>query len=143
MIGYRVRPFDQLNALQHEMNKAFNSFNHQNDEECSGSWAPAVDIKESKDAFILFLELPGMKKEEIKISIRDNSLSVSGEKMRPEEKEGESYHRIERSYGPFCRTFKLPSGIETGKTDALFNDGILKIVLNKAEEQKPQEIKIN
>ncbi len=140
----RWRPFSEMTNLQREMNRMFDTFMRTPEEEDSfkGTWSPEVDIKESSDAIIIQAELPGMKKEEIKLSIRDNTLQMSGEKKMEDEKKGETYHRVERAYGSFLRTFTLPSMVDASKIHAVFKDGVLHLTLPKAEESKPREISI-
>ena len=140
----RWRPFSEMTNLQREMNRMFDTFMRTPEEEDSfkGTWSPEVDIKESSDAIIIQAELPGMKKEEIKLSIRDNTLQMSGEKKMEEERKDETYHRVERAYGSFLRTFTLPSMVDASKIHAVFKDGVLHLTLPKTEESKSREISI-
>jgi len=130
--------------LQREMNRMFDSFMRTPEEEESfkGTWSPEVDIKETPEAVIIQAELPGMKKDDIKLSIRDNTLQMSGEKRMEEEKGGDNYHRTERVYGSFLRTFTLPSMVDAGKIQAVYKDGVLHLTLPKTEASKPEEITI-
>ncbi len=140
----RWRPFGEMMNLQREMNRMFDAFMRTPEEEESfkGTWSPEVDIRETPEAIIIQAELPGMKKDEIKLSIRDNTLQMSGEKKMEEEKKGETFHRVERVYGSFCRTFTLPSMVDAAKIQAVFKDGVLHLTLPKTEESKPKEIPI-
>ncbi len=106
------------------------------------TWAPPVDISEDKEAIKFHFELPGMKKEDVKISIENNVLTVKGEKTFKEEEKKKNYHRVERSYGMFERSFTLPNGIETTHVGASMKDGVLEIMVPKKEEAKPKEIEI-
>jgi len=144
MAVIRWRPFSELNTLQREMNRVFDSFLRGTEEEgeFGGTWRPDVDIKETPDAIILQAELPGMKKEDIKLTVHDNTLEISGEKKQEEQKKDENYHRIERVYGKFYRSFTLPSMIDAAKINAVFKDGVLHITLPKVEQAKPKEIEI-
>lgn len=144
MAVVRWRPFHELNTLQREMNRIFDTFMRgtEEDEEFSGTWRPDVDIKETADAIIMQAELPGMKKEDIKLTVRDNTLEISGEKKQEETKEGENYHRVERVYGKFYRSFTLPSMVDASKINAVFKDGVLHVTLPKVEQAKPKEIEI-
>ncbi len=140
----RWRPFPEMSSMQREINRLFDGFmgNIENQEEMHGSWRPDVDIKETADAVVIMAELPGMQKQDIKLTIRDNMLQISGEKKQVSESKDETYHRIERATGSFCRTFTLPSLVESGKVSATFKDGVLQVHLPKAEQAKPKEISI-
>ncbi|MDZ7316023.1 MAG: Hsp20/alpha crystallin family protein [candidate division KSB1 bacterium] len=140
----RWRPFRELNTLQREMNRMFESFFRDFEEESGGelAWYPSIDVKETNDKVEVFAELPGMRKEDIKVSVRDNVLQISGEKKREEEEKDANYHRIERVYGTFSRTITLPAHVEIGKVEAYFKDGVLRLTLPKAEEEKPRQIEI-
>ncbi len=110
--------------------------------EGQAAWLPAMDIRESKDAYTVTAELPGMSKKEFDITVEDNVLTVSGERSFDEENEDENYHRIERSYGSFKRSFTLPIQVVQDRVDARYKDGILTISLPKAEEAKQRKIEI-
>ncbi len=109
-------------------------------EECR--WVPAVDISENEDSLYVDVEIPGMKKEDIKVSLEHNVLSLKGEKKQDKEVKEENYHRWERCYGSFSRAFELPIPVEANKIKASYRDGVLHIALPKAEEVKPREIPI-
>jgi HSP20 family protein len=143
----RWRPMRDMMNVQDEMNRLFDRFFGKElwdeDEQLSQmNWFPVVDIKENKDEFAVFAELPGMKKEDVHITFSDGKLVVEGERKKEQEENEANYHRVERSYGKFCRTFQLPSGIQANKIAADFKDGILKIKLPKSEEVKPKEIEV-
>jgi HSP20 family protein len=144
MAVIRWRPFSEMSNLQREMNRMFDSFMRMPDEEegFRGTWSPEIDIKETADAIVIQADLPGMKKDEIKLQIRDNTLQISGEKKMQEEKKGETYHRVERVYGSFRRTFTLPTMVDSSKIQAIYKDGVLHLTLPKSEESKPKEIQI-
>jgi len=111
-------------------------------EPSSRGFLPAVDVRETQDALHFDVELPGMTKEHIDITVENNVLTISGErKFEKETKEGE-YHRMERSFGHFSRSFTLPTGVRTDKIDAKFEHGILSIDLPKQEGAKPKKIAI-
>jgi Molecular chaperone (small heat shock protein) len=101
---------------------------------------PAVDLEEKDGNYVVTVDLPGMKKDEIKIDLADNVLSISGEKTRKHEAEGGRYS--ERSYGKFMRTFTLPNTVDSEKINAQFEDGVLKVTLPKAEQARTRAIKI-
>ena len=143
----RWRPMRDMMNVQDEMNRLFDRFFGKElwdeDEQLSQmNWFPVVDIKENKDEFAVLAELPGMKKEDVHITFSDGKLVIEGERKKEQEENEANYHRVERSYGKFCRTFQLPSGIQANKIAADFKDGILKIKLPKSEEVKPKEIEV-
>ena len=105
-------------------------------------WCPAVDITENDDAYNVQVELPGLTKDDVKISFRDDVLMVSGEKKYEEKDESKNYHHFERRYGKFERAFRINSDIIVDKIDANFKDGVLMINLPKAEIAKPKEIEV-
>jgi HSP20 family protein len=105
-------------------------------------WVPAVDIFEKNDEVNLVAELPGLTKDDVDISIDNGTLTISGEKKRESEVTDDNWHRIERAYGKFQRSFSLPAAIDPKKVKAVFKDGILTINLGKKEEAKPKKIEI-
>jgi HSP20 family protein len=105
-------------------------------------WQPPIDIQESEDRYTVHLELPGMKLEDIKIKLEDNRLIIRGEKTRTEEQENATYHRVERVYGTFERSFSLSHAVKSDKIEAIYRDGVLEVMVPKAEEAKAREIPI-
>ncbi len=130
--------------LQREINRIFDRFFHgfEDEEVRLVSWSPRVDISETDDEYIVRAEVPGVSKDDIKITIKDNILVISGEKKQEKETKKENYHRIERVYGSFARSFSLPGTVKVDKVEAKFKDGVLTIKLPKVEEAKPKEIEI-
>lgn len=112
------------------------------EEVVQSTWTPAVDVKETDSALTLFVELPGISKQGIDISLENRILTVSGER-RFDEDDRESYRRVERAYGKFTRSFRVPADVDGHKVSACFQDGVLKLELPKAEAAKPRQIKIN
>ncbi len=108
----------------------------------SRSWMPAVDIAESEDALTLYAELPGLTKEDVEITLEDNVLTIKGERQFDQERTKENFHRIERAYGAFHRSFHLPSNVRSDKVEARFENGVLRIDVPKQEEAKPRKIEI-
>lgn len=106
-------------------------------------WAPVVDISESKNQFTIKAELPGIKKEDIKLSVHEGVLAISGERRSETTEEDEKHHRIERFYGSFSRSFTLPENVDEENIDAEYQDGILTVRLAKVEKSKPKAIDIN
>jgi len=106
------------------------------------AWQPVVDIEEQPDKYAVQAELPGLKLEDIKITLNDNQLVIRGEKRRNEEKKDSTSHRVERVYGQFERAFKLSRAVQSDKIEAIYRDGVLEVSIPKAEEAKPREIAI-
>jgi len=140
----RWRPLRDLWNIQEEMNRAFGSFSGRTDREelTDGYWAPAVDIAEANDELKFNVEVPGMKKEDVKVTFQDGILTIKGERKQEKEEKDLNFHRMERSYGSFCRSFTLPTMVQGDKIKANYKDGILSISLPKVEEAKPKEITI-
>jgi HSP20 family protein len=105
-----------------------------------GQWSPAIDVYQNRDQFTVVAELPGVKKEEIEISFQDNALTISGER-KWEEGDQQAY-RSERFFGRFQRTISLPAAVDSEKITATYQDGVLKVVLPKSDEAKPQQIEV-
>ncbi|MEN3037978.1 MAG: Hsp20/alpha crystallin family protein [Candidatus Kryptonium sp.] len=131
--------------LQREINKMFSRFFREFEEEEEirvTRWSPRVDISETDDEYIVRAEIPGVNKDDIKITIKENMLTISGEKKQEKETKNENFHRIERVYGSFSRSFTLPGAVKVDKVEAKFKDGVLTIKLPKVEEAKTKEIEI-
>jgi HSP20 family protein len=107
------------------------------------AWVPPVDIYETADSIVLQAELPGISKEDINLEVKDNTLTIKGEKKFEKEVKEDYYFRVERAYGSFRRAFTLPSVVVHDKVKAEFKDGVLVIQLPKAEEAKPKQIKVD
>jgi len=138
-------PFRELASLQNRLNRAFDTLPGpaRNDEELlTGAWAPPVDILETKEKTVLKAELPGFDEDQIHLHFEDGILSLEGERKFEKENAEENYHRVERSYGKFARSFTIPSNVDNEKITAAFQNGILTVELPKREETKPKQIKI-
>jgi HSP20 family protein len=120
----------------------FGRFNFLEDETKSGVWAPPVDVAEENDKILVRVEVPGMNENDLKVNFEDGLLTVSGERQF-ERKDDRNYHRIERTYGSFTRTFSLPRTVDANAISAQYNNGILEIEIPKLEESKPKQIQIN
>jgi HSP20 family protein len=105
-------------------------------------WAPTVDIVETPEEFQIKAELPDVKKEDVKVSVDNGVIRIEGERKQDKEEKGKKYHRIERSYGSFLRTFTLPDNVDESKVQAEFKDGVLNVRLRKAEKAKPKAIEV-
>lgn len=131
-------------TLQKEMNKMFDSFFSGVDEPSllNGTWVPAVDVAEEHDAYVVNMEIPGVNKDDVKITLESNILTIRGEKKAENEVKERNYRRTERSYGSFQRSFTLPMTVKNDRIDAIYKDGILTVTLPKAEEAKPKQIEV-
>ena len=105
-------------------------------------WAPLVDITEDDKEYLIKAELPEVKKEDVKLAVRDNVLTITGERKYEKEETNKKYHRVERAYGSFTRNFMLPEDADEGKIAADFKDGVLKVHLPKSEKAKPKSLEI-
>jgi HSP20 family protein len=138
-----TNPLNDFRTLQARFFEPFfGRFNFHEDELKSGTWAPAVDVAEEKDKILVRVEVPGMKESDLKVSFEDGLLTISGERQF-ERKDDRNYHRIERTYGNFTRTFSLPRTVDPNAIAAQYRDGILEIEIPKLEETKPKQIQIN
>ena len=141
----RWEPFEGLSRLHSRINDLF-------DENAgraralpsapAGAWLPPLDILESKDAYLLHAELPGMKKEDFNLEVNDGTLTLSGERKPENLSNGVEYHRSERVHGKFSRSFYLPQTVKQDGIKATYRDGILEIHVPKVEEAKPRQIAI-
>lgn len=137
----RWNPYRNLRTLPRDLDSFFNDFglDYRSSDKV---WAPSVDIVETEDNYKLKAEIPGMNKDDIKISFEDHVLTLSGERKNESEENEKNLHRVERFYGKFQRSFHLPEGIKTDDISAKYKDGVLTIDVPKAEEVKPKEIAI-
>jgi HSP20 family protein len=135
---------DDRAAYQARMNRILDGFYSRPQEDLTrGAWVPAVDIySNGRHELVLKAELPDMKEEEIDLTVEDNTLTLRGEKKRDTEVTEEQFHRIERSYGSFARTFALPPTVDAGKVSAEYKGGVLTVRLPLREDAKPNRIKI-
>ena len=106
------------------------------------SWSPAVDLRETDDAYIVHADIPGLKKDDITIEIVEDVVTIKGERKYEAERKDGDFHRVERKYGSFLRTIEIPGGFNGDAASAKFQDGVLELTLPKLEEQKPRTIKI-
>lgn len=119
-------------------------FNDMQGEEVSNrSWVPPVDIQETTEGYKLQAELPGLTKDDINITLENNVLRLTGERKFEKDVKKESFHRVERTYGTFTRAFALPQQVDSGNVQAAFENGVLTIVVPKAEQAKPRKIEIS
>lgn len=142
----RWNPIRELEDLQSRLSNvlSFPTLRKNGDKELMtiAEWAPAVDITEDEKEYVVTAELPEIKKEEVKVTVENGILTISGERKFEKEEKGKKYHRIERSYGSFQRSFDLPDDADPGKVDAKFSEGTLKVHVAKSEQSKPKQIEI-
>jgi len=141
----RWEPFRDLVTAQRDFDRLFReAFSGAGETELSTrSWAPPVDIYETEDDIVLKAELPGVDPKDVEVRVEDNTLYLKGERKFEKEVKEQNYHRVERSYGTFARSFSLPNSISADKVKAEFKDGLLTLTMPKREEAKPKTIKID
>ena len=139
----RWSPVRDVLAVRDEMSRLLEeSFGRGFGSDGPTAWEPVVDIEEQPDTYTVRAELPGMRLEDIKITLKDNQLVIRGEKRREEEKKDSTYHRVERVYGQFERAFRLSRAVQSDKIEATYRDGVLEVSIPKADEAKPREIQV-
>jgi HSP20 family protein len=111
-------------------------------EPSKGEWMPSLDVSETKDNIVVKAEVPGMDAKDIDISLANDVLTAKGEKRQEKEEKDENYHRVERSYGAFSRSIRLPKDVQSNKIKANYKNGVLRITLPKSEDAKKKEVKI-
>ena len=138
-------PFESLNRAQSRINGLFDeSFGRSwPNAEAGRAWYPAVDILESKDAYVLRAELPGMNKEDFNLELKEGTLTLTGERKFTKPAEGVQYRTVERVNGKFVRSFTLPETVKHDGIQATYKDGILEVHIPKAEAAKPRQIQIS
>lgn len=146
----RWNPTRELLNMEREFSKLFNVFGKRlgtSESDSSGEyenavWMPLTDIKEDKDNYFVMLDLPGVSKNDVKVSYADGQLSISGERKQEKESKDSKFHRVERAYGRYYRSFTLPQQVREDKIEAEFKDGQLTVTVPKAEAAKPKELEI-
>jgi HSP20 family protein len=143
----RWTPMGNLQSFQHEMNRMFNQFFPGGNGEEAGSglstWTPPVDIYERDDGLVIKAELPGVSKDDVSIDVHQNTLILRGQRKHEADVKDEQYHRVERTYGTFQRSFVLPTMVDQEKVQATFKNGVLELHLPKLESAKPRRIAIH
>jgi len=127
--------------LQDEFNRFFEDFGL-GSAVAQEDFSPAMDIRETDEAYIVEADVPGIKREDVKIEINDDVLTIKGERKVEQEENKKDYRRIERQYGSFRRSVSIPSGIQHDAVEAKFDDGVLRVTLPKREDTKPRRIKV-
>lgn len=141
-----VGPFKELSAIHERMNQLFDeTFLPARGSEAAPAaamWSPAVDIYESGDDIVVKAEVPGMDREDVAVEVKDGILTLRGDRKFEKEAKEENYHRIERSYGTFVRSFALPSSVDPERVRAGLKDGVLEVRLSKKEQAKPRKVQV-
>ena len=142
----RWEPLRELNTLQHEMNRLFGGFFDQPAGQAGGvlrrQWIPAMDLVETDGAYVLRADLPGLTRDDVRIELEQNVLTISGERVAEHEDQSAGYHRIERASGSFARSLTLPSGIDADRIEASFADGVLEVRIPTPEQPQPRRVEI-
>jgi len=143
----RWEPVTELNTIQNEMNRLFNTFFDQPAPAGRGGapsrrWIPAMDLVETAGHYLLRADLPGLDDDDVNIQLEDNVLTISGERKTQHEQNEEGYYRIERAFGNFTRSLTLPDGIDADAVQAQFDRGVLEIRIPKPEQKKPRQVQI-
>ena len=139
----RWDPIRELDSLQGDMNRLFDRFfEGRGSNGTSRRWIPAMDLVETDDSLVLRGDLPGMSEDDVDIEIKDNVLTVSGERKAENEEKGEGYHRVERAFGSFSRSLTLPQGVDAEKVEAKFENGVLEVRIPKPAAAKPTRVQI-
>ena len=143
----RWDPFRELDELQSRLSTLFGRAalrkNGAKDEALAvAEWAPLVDIVEDDNEYLIKAELPEVKKDEVKVTVQDDVLTITGERQYEKEEKEKKYHRVERAYGSFARSFTLPEDADGEKVAAEFKDGVLKVHLPKSEKARPKSIEV-
>jgi HSP20 family protein len=139
-----LMPWGGMTGLTQEMDRVFDHFFESRWEELPalGDWVPKVDVSETKDAVVVKAEVPGMEAKDLQASLQENVLTITGEKRQEKEEKDERYHRVERSYGSFTRSMRLPAGVDSGKVNAAFKNGVLTVTLPKTAAAKATPIPV-
>ena len=141
----RFDPFRELAAIQDRVNRAFGDVGRRFDDDLTmrGSWTPSVDIYETDDhALVLKAELPDVNREDIDLRVENDTLTIGGQKKIDKNVKEEKYHRVERLYGSFSRTFTLPPTVDAGRINAEYRNGVLTVTLPLREEARPRQIQV-
>lgn len=139
--AFEISPFEELSSLRTELGRLFGDLASGNVRQILSNWAPALDLEESDDDFKVDIELPGVKKEDIKVSVENDVLTIAGE--RKQTVDVKEAGRSERYFGKFSRTLTLPSHVNADGAKASYKDGVLTVSIPKAENAKPKSISIS
>jgi HSP20 family protein len=132
----------EVDTLQSEVNRIFDSFFGRTDDASARRWVPAMDLVETDDHLVLRADLPGLEQDDVNVEIKDGVLTLSGERRSEREQKTEGFHRVERAFGSFSRSLTLPQGVDADKVAAEFDKGVLEVRIPKPEERKPHKVAI-
>lgn len=142
----RWDPFKEMTTLQERMSRLFDEAigrgRRPDEDYITGSWMPSVDVRETKDGLVIQAEIPGVDAKDVQVSVENAVLSIKGSRTFEKAAEGETYHRVERAYGAFERSFTLPTNVDPDHIEASYKQGVLTLQLHKKEEAKPRSIAI-
>lgn len=142
----RWDPFRELHSMHNRLANFFDRPSLRRDDKTEwigeSEWSPMVDVSEDDQRYTVKVELPEMKREDIKVSLENGVLSISGERKFEKEENGKKYHRVERAYGSFVRSFMLPDDADAAQVDAQYRDGVLAVNIGKSEQAKPRAIDV-
>ena len=138
----RWNPIREMEQMQNRMERLLGNWPELKEPMTSAEWSPLVDITEDEKEYLVKAEVPEVKKEDLKVKVEDGTLSITGERQSEKEEKGKKFHRIERSYGSFERSFTLPDDADATKVSSEFKDGVLKVHLPKNPNAKPKAIEV-
>ncbi|HEX6083393.1 MAG TPA: Hsp20/alpha crystallin family protein [Thermoanaerobaculia bacterium] len=138
----RFNPFDDLRRMEARLFEPFFRMPYFSEETQPAGWNPAVDVLEEQERIVVKVEAPGVEEKDLRVTFEDGLLTIAGER-RFEQKDDRNYHRIERAYGTFNRTFTLPRSVDGAKITASYRNGVLEVEIPKKEESRPKQIQIN
>ena len=141
----RWDPFREMGTLHDRMSRLYDEVwgrGRREDESVTGNWMPSVDVKETKDALEISTELAGIDPKDVEVTVENGVLTLKGSRNFEKAVEGETYHRVERAYGSFERSFTLPTNVESDKINATYHHGVLHLTVPKREEAKPRSVAI-
>jgi HSP20 family protein len=140
-------PFKELEDVSNRLNHIFGRVTARSEPDremlTTADWMPSVDISETDAAYLVKGEIPGVKKEDVKVTIQDGMLTIQGERKQEKEEKGKKFHRIERSYGSFARSFRVPDDADESKVKAEFKDGMINVTLPKSAKAKAKAIEVS
>lgn len=139
-------PFKELEEVSNRLNRIFRRSHDRSgsDQESLtvADWSPSTDITETEDAYLIKAEIPGVKKEDVKVTIQNGMLTIQGERKMEKEEKGKKFHRVECSYGSFLRSFRVPDDVDESSVNAEFRDGMLNVRLTKSVKARPESINV-
>jgi HSP20 family protein len=142
----RWNPFNELEEMEKRLSTYFGRpaarIEGEKEAMTVAEWSPRVDISEDDKEYLIKADLPEVKKEDVKLTVQDDVMSISGERKYEKEEKGKKYHRVERAYGSFMRSFTLPEDADGSKVSAEYKEGVLKVHLPKSEKAKPKSIEV-